>query len=253
MPFPKRKARPLVSGDQIVSESQPLRSSHPGSIRLQLMGKIELGSWVRGKRSISLSRILKGGSDTSERLSEGREPATRGRSGRFQAALGYDFSMNSFLTERINETLSGEQADERRDQKSSETISICSIAKHKRSPAFSHESETRADVRVQSLGGLPEMNVQLIPSKLVQFGSRPVATCSTRSRRPIRDRLWRRFMTATGPFYVSVILESKSRTRYEHCREAPAPDLDDVRRRSPSGPPTNDRPRHVPSRHQRWG
>jgi len=31
-----------------------------------------------------------------------------------------------------------------------------------------------ADVRVQSPGGLPQMNVKLIQSKLVQFGFRPV-------------------------------------------------------------------------------
>ncbi len=34
MPLPScwRKARPLASEDQLVSESEPLRSSHPGSI-----------------------------------------------------------------------------------------------------------------------------------------------------------------------------------------------------------------------------
>lgn len=85
---------------------------------------------------------------------------------------GYDFSMNSFLTERIEETLSGQQADlavkifgndlDALDREGNQAAAILS------------RMRGATDVRVQSPGGMPQMAVQLMPARLLQLGFRPL-------------------------------------------------------------------------------
>jgi Cu/Ag efflux pump CusA len=128
---------------------------------------------------------------------------------------GYDFSMNSFLTERINETLSGEQADvvikifgndldvlDREAQKITGVLSRIGGA---------------ADVRVQSPGGLPQMNVQLIPSKLVQFGFRPVDVLDA-IQTAYQGSAVAQIYDGSRLFDVSVILQSADRRRPEEIK-----------------------------------
>jgi len=85
---------------------------------------------------------------------------------------GYDFGLNSFLTERIQETLSGQTADV--------VVSIFgndldlldnagnSVARILRG------IQGGVDVRVQAPGGMPQMLVRLRPNRLVQFGFEPL-------------------------------------------------------------------------------
>jgi len=123
--------------------------------------------------------------------------------------------MNSFLTERINETLSGEQADvvikifgndldvlDREAQKITGVLSRIGGA---------------ADVRVQSPGGLPQMNVQLIPSKLVQFGFRPVDVLDA-IQTAYQGSAVAQIYDGSRLFDVSVILRSEDRRRPEEIR-----------------------------------
>jgi Cu/Ag efflux pump CusA len=89
---------------------------------------------------------------------------------------GYDFGLNSFLTERIEETLSGQHTDvvvsvfgndldvlDRTDE---------AVARILR------EIRGGVDVRVQAPGGMPQMLVRLKPDRLVQFGFAPLDVLS---------------------------------------------------------------------------
>jgi Cu/Ag efflux pump CusA len=165
-----------------------LETPHVGSVA-QRIGRAELGDDTLGPHESEFDVSLK--------------PQDHGDVQQIQGELrktlaqfpGYDFSMNSFLTERINETLSGKQAElvikifgtdldvlEREAQTVTGVLSRIGSA---------------ADVRVQSPGGLPQLNVQLIPRSW--FSSAFVrSTCSTLYRRPIRDPPWRKFMMAAG-------------------------------------------------------
>jgi CzcA family heavy metal efflux pump len=85
---------------------------------------------------------------------------------------GYDFGLNSFLTERIEETLSGETADvvvrifgndlEVLDREGNEVARIL------------RGIRGGVDVRMVAPGGMPEMIVRLRPNRLIQFGFQPL-------------------------------------------------------------------------------
>jgi Cu/Ag efflux pump CusA len=89
---------------------------------------------------------------------------------------GYDFGLNSFLTERIEETLSGQTADvvvsvfgndlDVLDQAGNAVAGILSGIRG------------GVDVRVQAPGGMPQMVVRLKPNRLVQFGFAPLDVIS---------------------------------------------------------------------------
>jgi CzcA family heavy metal efflux pump len=89
---------------------------------------------------------------------------------------GYDFSLNSFLTERIEETLSGQHSDvvvsvfgndlDVLDQTGEAVARIL------------REIRGGVDVRVQAPGGMPQMLVHLKPNRLVQFGFEPLDVLS---------------------------------------------------------------------------
>jgi Cu/Ag efflux pump CusA len=123
--------------------------------------------------------------------------------------------MNSFLTERINETLSGDQADvvikifgndlevlDREAQKIAEVLSRIRGA---------------SDIRVQSPGGLLQMNVKLIPAKLVQFGFRPVDVLDA-IQTAYQGSAVAQIYDGSRLFDVSVFLRSEDRRRPEEIR-----------------------------------
>ncbi len=185
-----------------------LQNPHVASVA-QTIGRAELGDDTVGPNQGEFDVRLKAheGADVEEIQGELRKTLAQ--------FPGYDFSMNSFLTERINETLSGEQADvvikifgnnldmlDRQAQKIAEVLSRIRGA---------------ADVRVQSPGGLPQMNVKLIPSKLVQFGFRPVevldAIQTAYQGSPVAQ-----IYEGSRFFDVSVILQSKDRRRPEEIK-----------------------------------
>jgi CzcA family heavy metal efflux pump len=121
---------------------------------------------------------------------------------------GYDFGLNSFLTERIEETLSGQRADV--------VVSI-----------FGHELETLdqagnavarilpgipggVDVRVLAPGGMPEMLVRLRPNRLVQFGFEPLDVLSAIGTAYQGTRVAQTYV-GNQIFGVSVILDPAHR------------------------------------------
>ncbi len=185
-----------------------LQNSHVASVA-QTIGRAELGDDTLGPNEGEFDVRLKalGGGDVEEIQGELRKTLAK--------FPGYDFSMNSFLTERINETLSGEQADvvikifgndldvlDREAQKIAEVLSRIGGA---------------ADVRVQSPGGLPQMNVKLIPSKLLQFGFRPVDVLDA-IQTAYQGSAVAQIYDGSRFFDVSVILQSKDRRRPEAIR-----------------------------------
>ncbi len=182
-----------------------LQNPHVGSVA-ERIGRAELGDDTLGPNESEFDVSLK--------------PQDRGDVGQIQVELrktlakfpGYDFSMNSFLTERINETLSGELADvvikifgnnldvlDREAQKIAEVLAPIRGA---------------ADVRVQSPGGLPQMNVKLIPSKLVQFGFRPLDVLDA-IQTAYQGSAVAQIYDGSRLFDVSVILQSEDRRHPE--------------------------------------
>jgi CzcA family heavy metal efflux pump len=182
-----------------------LQNPHVASVA-QTIGRAELGDDTLGPNEGEFDVKLKalGGGDVEEIQGELRKTLAK--------FPGYDFSMNSFLTERINETLSGEQAQvvvkifgndldvlDREAQKIAEVLSPIRGA---------------ADVRVQSPGGLPQMNVKLIPSKLVQFGFRPVDVLDA-IQTAYQGSAVAQIYDGSRLFDVSVILQSEDRRHPE--------------------------------------
>ncbi|MGH7932354.1 MAG: efflux RND transporter permease subunit [Candidatus Binataceae bacterium] len=128
---------------------------------------------------------------------------------------GYDFSMNSFLTERIQETLSGEQADvvvkifgNDLDMLDREASQIAGVLERIRGAT---------GVRVQSPGGMPQMVVRLNPAKLVQFGFRPLDVLDA-IRTAYQGSDAAQVYEGNQVIDVVVILDDKDRRRPESVR-----------------------------------
>ena len=185
-----------------------LQNPHVASVA-QTIGRAELGDDTLGPNEGEFDVTLKavGGADVEQIQGELRKTLAE--------FPGYDFSMNSFLTERINETLSGEHADvvikifgnnldvlDRGAQKIAEVLSRVRGA---------------ADVHVQSPSGLPQMDVRLIPSKLVQFGFRPVDVLDA-IQTAYQGSAVAQIYDGSRFFDVSVILQSDDRRRPEEIR-----------------------------------
>jgi CzcA family heavy metal efflux pump len=89
---------------------------------------------------------------------------------------GYDFALKSFLTERIEETLSGRPADV--------VVSVFGNNLDNIDHAAGAVARILAgvrggvDVRVQAPAGMPQMLVRLKPDRLVQFGFEPLNVLS---------------------------------------------------------------------------
>ena len=185
-----------------------LEDPHVGSVA-QRIGRAELGDDTLGPHQSEFDVSLK--------------PQDHGDVQQIQGELrkilaqfpGYDFSMNSFLTERINETLSGEQADvvikvfgNDLDVLDRETQKVTGVLLRIRGAV---------DVRVQSPGGLPQMNVQLIPARLVQFGFRPVDVLDA-IQTAYQGSAVAQIYDGSRFFDVSVILQSADRRRPEEIK-----------------------------------
>jgi len=89
---------------------------------------------------------------------------------------GYDFGLNSFLTERIEETLSGQTADLVVNIYGSDLDALDRAG----NAVAQVLGTTRGsvDVRMLAPGGMPQLVVRLKPSRLVQFGFQPVDVLS---------------------------------------------------------------------------
>jgi CzcA family heavy metal efflux pump len=186
-----------------------LQNAHVASVA-ETIGRAELGDDIVGPNQGELDVRLKAlsGMDVGEIQGEIRKTLAQ--------FPGYDFSMNSFLTERINEILSGAQSDvaikifgndlnvlDHQAQKIAEVLSRITGA---------------ADVRVQSPGGLPQMNVQLIRSKLVQFGFRPLDVIEA-IQTAYQGTVVAQIYDGSRLFDVSAILPSEDRHRPEQIKD----------------------------------
>ena len=129
---------------------------------------------------------------------------------------GYEFSMNSFLTERIQETLSGEQADvvvkifgndlDALDREASQVAAVLSRIRG------------ATGVSVQSPGGMPQLVVRLDPAKLLQFGFRPVDVLDA-IRTAYQGSDVAQVYDGNRFFDVAVILDSEDRRRPGSIRD----------------------------------
>ncbi|MGH7781212.1 MAG: efflux RND transporter permease subunit [Candidatus Binataceae bacterium] len=121
---------------------------------------------------------------------------------------GYDFGLNSFLTERIEETLSGQTADV--------VVSIFGNDLDSLDQAGNAVARVLqgirggVDVRVQAPGGMPQMLVQLKPNRLVQFGFEPLDVLSAIRAAYQGDEVAQTY-DGNRIFGVSVILAPASR------------------------------------------
>jgi CzcA family heavy metal efflux pump len=90
---------------------------------------------------------------------------------------GYEFGLNSFLTERIEETLSGHAADL--------VVSVFGSDLHvldrigNAVARILQRIRGGVDVRVQAPAGMPQMLVRLKPRRLLQFGFEPLDVLSS--------------------------------------------------------------------------
>jgi len=121
---------------------------------------------------------------------------------------GYDFGLNSFLTERIEETLSGETADvvirifghnlEALDRAGDQVVHLV------------RGIRGAVDVRMVAPGGMPEMMVRLKPDRLVQFGFMPLEVLSA-IRTAYEGTVVAQTYDGNRIFGVSVILDPADR------------------------------------------
>jgi CzcA family heavy metal efflux pump len=121
---------------------------------------------------------------------------------------GYDFGLNSFLTERIEETLSGETADvvvrifgHDLDALDRAADAVARVL---------HGTRGGVDIRVQAPGGMPEMVVRLHPKRLVQFGFMPLDVLSA-IRTAYQGTVVAQTYSGNRIFGVSVILDPADR------------------------------------------
>jgi CzcA family heavy metal efflux pump len=132
----------------------------------QRVGRAVLGDDTLGPQESEFDVTIRprGGVDVDE-----AQDRIRGILGGFP---GYDFGLNSFLTERIEETLSGETADvvvrifgndlDVLDREGNEVARVL------------RGTRGGVDVRMLAPGGMPEMIVRLRPNRLIQFGFEPL-------------------------------------------------------------------------------
>lgn len=121
---------------------------------------------------------------------------------------GYDFGLNSFLTERIEETLSGHTADV--------VVSIFGHDLDALDRAGNQVADVLrgirggVDVRVLAPGGMPEMVARLRPSRLLQFGFMPLDVLSA-IRTAYQGTVVAQTYDGNRVFGVSVILDPGDR------------------------------------------
>jgi len=137
---------------------------------------------------------------------------------------GYAFSLNSYLTERIEETLSGQSADV-----------VVGIFGHNLDDLDRIADQTAGllrsirggvDVQVAAPGGMPELVVRLRPRRLVQFGFSPLDVLAA-IRTDYQGEVAAQTYDGNRIYDVAVILDPSQRLDPEA--------LGDLLLRSPSG------------------
>ncbi|MCL5021572.1 MAG: efflux RND transporter permease subunit [Bacteroidetes bacterium] len=122
--------------------------------------------------------------------------------------VGANFSVNSILTERINETLSGYTADVVVNifGKSLDTLDLkaAQVARLLGTIAGS------TDIQLQSPPGAPQMVIRLLPSRLEQWGFEPVDVMNA-VQTAYQGDIVGQIYEGNRVFNVSVILDSKQR------------------------------------------
>jgi CzcA family heavy metal efflux pump len=146
---------------------------HDGDVKsiAQRAGRAELGEDTVGPNESEFDITVK--PREGEEADEVQD-RIRGILARFP---GYGFELNSFLTERIEETLSGQRADvvvsvfgndlDVLDVTGDAVVGIL------------QKIRGGVDVRVQAPEGMPQMLVRLKPNRLVQFGFEPLDVLSS--------------------------------------------------------------------------
>jgi len=186
-----------------------MRNPHIESVA-QRVGRAELGEDTLGPHESEFDVRLKAlaGEDVDDIQDDLRKTLAK--------FPGYDFSMNSFLTERIQETLSGEQADvvvkifgSDLDILDREASQVATVLSHLRGTT---------GVQIQSAGGMPQMVVRLEPDKLVQFGFRPLDVLDA-VRTAYQGSNVAQVYEGNRFFDVSVILDPADRRRPESVRD----------------------------------
>jgi len=186
-----------------------LQNPHVASVA-QRIGRAELGEDTLGPHESEFDVRLK--PLTGENVDDIETDLKK----RLASFPGYGFSMNSFLTERIQETLSGEQADV--------VVKIFGSDLDALDHAASQISAVLARIRgatgvlVQSPGGMPQMVVRLDPAKLVQFGFRPVDVLDA-IRTAYQGSDVAQVYEGNRFFDVAVILDPDERRRPESIRD----------------------------------
>ncbi len=122
--------------------------------------------------------------------------------------MGYYFGLNSFLTERIEETVSGQTADVVVNVVSNDLDSL-DRAGYEVARVLGG-IRGGVDVRVQAPGGMPQMLVRLRPDRLVQFGFQPLDVLSA-IRTAYQGDVVAQTYDGNRIFGVSVILHPASR------------------------------------------
>ncbi|HLH75430.1 MAG TPA: efflux RND transporter permease subunit [Candidatus Binataceae bacterium] len=89
---------------------------------------------------------------------------------------GYAFSLNSYLTERIEETLSGQSADVVVEIFGHDLNALDNVADQ--TARLLRTIRGGVDVQVAAPGGMPELVVRLKPHRLIQFGFSPLDVLS---------------------------------------------------------------------------
>ncbi len=132
----------------------------------QRVGRAELGDDTVGPQisefDIKLSPLV--GKDVDEVESQIRRACS--------GFSGWDFSMNVFETERLEEIISGEAADVAVKIFGNDLDLLDRKAEHV--ARVLNGTKGAVDVKVESPGGMPQMAVDLHPDRLTQFGFRPV-------------------------------------------------------------------------------
>jgi CzcA family heavy metal efflux pump len=178
-----------------------LKNPHVARVS-QHIGRAELGDDTAGPHESEFDVRLKPLNGTSVGAIHDQLRKT------LQQFPGFAFSMNSFLTERIDETLSGAQADVV-IRIFGNDLEVLNRDAQRVAGVLSRVAGA-ADVRIQSPGGMPEMTVKLLPARLTRFGYRPVEVLDaiqTAYQGSIVSQLYQgnRF------FAVSVILNPRDR------------------------------------------
>ncbi|HUY25919.1 MAG TPA: efflux RND transporter permease subunit [Candidatus Binataceae bacterium] len=172
----------------------------------QRIGRAELGEDTLGPQESEFDVRLKplGGADVDD-----IEDALRKK---LAGIPGFAFSMNSFLTERIQETLSGEQAGvvisvfgNDLDVLDREAGQIAAVLGRIRGATA---------VAVQSPGGMPQITVRLDRKRLVQFGFRPLDVLDAIAS-AYQGAIVAQVYDGIRVFDVCVILDPKDRRRPE--------------------------------------